>query len=468
MKLTRARVGTGAALAVASVAILASAPAQYLGRQQDDLLYLIGSRSLLEGSFRLLTVPGKPPLSMINVGFPLLLAPVTLLAGDDFVWHQAFCALLLAACPWALWAWLKRRVEPLAALLIALCFACSPLVLSQAGTVMSEAPYLLMTIALLWALELKKAPYASAALAALTQTRLAAVSLIPAALTSKKRALALAPALAGLGLWTLWSRRAAGALQKTQELGLAYSGGIGRVFSVAADNARFYLASLGSCALPRSLGGGALPVVVGAAFCAAAALGCRARLRKDVRDPLVWALAGTAALHLLWPWQYERYWIMPLPLLLAAAAHGLGKARARAALGALLLGELVFHVPMWISHRGAWERPELAATYAWIKGHVAPGSLLSSALYVRDGYLAGLPSVPLSTARDARELSTSMKRLRAGWVLREDGLDLGLALPGSAPVARELASVDAALGDPSYFRLAYVNPEEHARVYQVR
>lgn len=476
LKLSRERLWTAAALSAASLAILASAPAQYLGRQQDDLFYLIGSRSLLEGRYRLLTVPGEPPLYHMNPGWPLVLAPVTLLFGERFAFHQGFAALLLAAAPWLLWLWLRRRVEPAAAVLIATAFAFSPLVLSQAGTVMSEAFSLLLTIALLSALERGRAGAASAALLGLVATRMAALALLPATAASawakrrwKSPWFVLGPALAALAAWTLWSWRAAGTLQKTEELRLSYSsGGLGRVLSVALENAAFYLASLGSCALPEVLGGGKLGLALGFALAAAAVVGCRKLLKRDRRDPLVWSLAGLAALHLVWPWQYERYWIAPLPLLLAAAAQGLGKENARWALGALVAAELMFHVPRWASHGGPFETPELAATYAWLSAHTEPRDIIASALYVRDGYWSGRPAIPLPPAPSSQALADDLRRFRARWVVDEGGLELGLARARTAVVAGELERLSAALKDRRLFRLAHEETSEDARVYEVR
>ena len=139
-------------LAACALLILAFAPAQYFGRQQDDLFFFLGARSLLSGRYCILTSPGCPPLTMNSPGWPLLLTPLAALT-ERPGFFSAFSALVLAACPIALWAWLRRRTDEDAALLAAALFASCPLVLAQSGAVMSEAPYLLVLLALLAAVE---------------------------------------------------------------------------------------------------------------------------------------------------------------------------------------------------------------------------------------------------------------------------------------------------------------------------
>ncbi len=53
--------------------------------------------------------------------------------------------------------------------------------------------------------------------------------------------------------------------------------------------------------------------------------------------------------------------------------------------------------------------------------------MLASPLYVRDGYYAGMPSLPLADAADAEALSKLSRRWRVHYILWQD-LDLGLSL----------------------------------------
>jgi hypothetical protein len=451
--------------------VLAFAPAQYFGRQQDDLLYFIGARALLAGRYCLLTTPGCPPLTMINPGWPAILAPLFLLTERPGPF-QAFSALLLAAAPVALWAWLRRREDETTALLAAALFASCPLVLSQSGAVMSEAPYLLIFLAMLAYVEKKRASAAGACGAALLLTRTAGLAVMPALLLPFARArnrrdlarAAAAPFLAS-ALWAAWSWSKNRTVGKFELLPATYGGGgWAKPFAVAAANARFYAAEWGGCFLPPARTGGALALAAGAALAAAAAWGLLGALRRRSDDPAAWALLGTAALLLVWGWQYERYMIPLLPLLLWALAAGLGRA-AKPALAILLALQFGAQTLPRLGRPTPWATPELAATYAWLAARPEP-NLLSSTEPVRDGWLSGLANAPLpSVARD-EDFAPALKAAGVRYVLRADGQDYGLERDESSALRREVERDYRRLEDPLRFRKVHEEPGERAAVYE--
>ena len=365
-----------AVLIAASLAVFCAVPAQYLGRQQDDLLYIISSQALAAGGYRLFTTPGQPPIDMITPGLPLLLLPATWLFGGAIWAYQALAALLLAAVPWLIWSWLRRRADETTALLIAALFATSPLVLSQAGTVMSEGAYTLCAMLLMLTLESKDGGgKAGLLLLALTQLRPAALSLVPAALLRPllrrqwgPLAWTTLPALIGGFFWTAWSWAVSGRIQELAEWRLSYHGNswLHPLF-VAKANLLYYAAALGGCFLPPSFPP-SLKAALGLALFAVAAAGCAKLLRKDSSEPAVWLLAGGAAMHGLWAWQYERYLIPLLAWLLWTAAAALGR-RAKPVLGLLLAAQLVFHSWRFIAGPNDLQRVELVQTYAWLREH---------------------------------------------------------------------------------------------------
>ena len=462
-------------IAAASLAILASAPAQYLGRQQDDLIYFIAARALTLGRYYLLTCPLRLPLTMANPGFPALLAPLILVFGGNAGICQCFCALLLAAIPWILWLWLRKRRGDWTALLIALLFGLSPIVLSQAGTLMSEAPFLLFTLILVISLEKSESGARSGFLLfAVTQIRSSGLAFFPGALAEplrernwRKSLWIAVPALGGFLLWSLWSWRAAGALQKTQELALSYGGRFWSLWPrVAWENARYYLSAWGSSYLPQiwTRPGG---ILLGIGLSVLVLLGAVRTLRRRRTDAAVWILAGFIALHLIWPWRYDRYLLVPLPFLLDCAAAALERRGAAVLLLILLAGQAAFQSPRWIEGT-SWSKVELAQTYGWLRAHSHPQDVVASALYVRDGFYARRPSLPLPGQVSAPELAGDMKKYHIRFILWQSGLDLGLTMGKTAAVQRTLGTIRRDLDDKRLFRMIYSNSSEHSRVYVLR
>ncbi|OGR88312.1 MAG: hypothetical protein A3J74_03150 [Elusimicrobia bacterium RIFCSPHIGHO2_02_FULL_57_9] len=451
-----------------SLAILLSVPAQYLGRQQDDLLYIIASQALSEGGYRLLSAPGLPPLTMVIPGLPVLLLPVTFLARQNFLWHQLFCALIMASSPWLFWLWLKTRCGRTEALLLAALFGTSPLVLAQAGTVMSEGPYLILVFALLFALERRRRVPAVIAtlLLCLTQLRPAGLSLLPAALKQKKwseGALITAIPAAALAVWSYWSWQAKGNVQESREFWLSYRGQPWHhLFALAFDNARFYLMAWGSCYLPVSWGAATSALALGALLLAIVIKG----MTRAGREPAILMLAAGLGMHAVWGWQYERYLIPLLPWLLWAGGKGLGP-RARPVLAVLLAAQLLFHLPYWVGRAHSRSQPELAQTYDWIKFHTDPAAILASPFYVRDGYYAARPSLPLPDSEQPQEFAGRLKRARARYVLWQEDIDAGLSLAAGSAVQRKLNLVATHLHNRFLFHKIYENSSEKTALYEI-
>ena len=226
----------------------------------------------------LLTTPGCPPLTTIDPGWSMMLSPLALFTTRPGPF-QAFSALLLAAAPAALWAWLRRRTDEAAALLAAALFASCPLVLAQSGVVMSEVPYILLLLGTMAAAESGRAALTGASAAALVLTRTAGLSALPGLLLPFARArrlrdlarAAIPPALAA-GAWAAWCWSKIGSMSKFNLLPSTYGGARWtKPAAVAAANARWYLGEWGGCFLPPSRADGALAAALGAALAAVTA-----------------------------------------------------------------------------------------------------------------------------------------------------------------------------------------------------
>ena len=461
------------ALAACALLVLAFAPAQYFGRQQDDALYLIGARALAMGRYCLLTSPGCPPLTMINPAWPALLSPLAWLTEKTGPF-QAASALLLAGLPLALWGWLRRRTDEDTALLCACLFASSPLVLAQSGVVMSEPLFTLALLAMLAAAESGRALGAGLSAAMMLLTRTAGVSALPALAAAflrkdkpREALRAGLPPLLAFAAWSAWSWSKIHAVDKFSMFSFTYGDNpAAKLARVAAANARYYAGAWGACFLPPAHADGILAVLLGAALAAAALRGLVLILKRTPRDPAAWALIGTVLMLGVWGWQYERYMIALLPLLLWTLAAGLGRA-AKPALIALLVLQLGAQTLPRLGRPNAWTEPELAKTYAWLASRPKP-ALLSSGEPVRDGWLSGLPNLPLPVADSDEAFAAALKKARVTYVLRVDGQNYGLDADPTAAPRRQLEQAYRRLEDPKFFRLVHEEPGERATVYEPR
>ncbi|MBK8005446.1 MAG: glycosyltransferase family 39 protein [Gemmatimonadetes bacterium] len=161
----------------------------------DDALYLLLARALRAGTYRDLHVLGHPWHSQYPPGYPLLLALFGGTLGPGITGAVTFGILASAVTLVAVFDVARRHLPPLYALTLLALLAVSPHLLAFAGSVRSETPYILLTVASLWLLVVLPGRRA----AVLAGTALAVL----AALT---RSVGLAIVLA-LGLVWVWERR---------------------------------------------------------------------------------------------------------------------------------------------------------------------------------------------------------------------------------------------------------------------
>ncbi len=460
-------------LAACALLILAFAPAQYFGRQEDDLMVFLAARALTLGRYCALTSPGCPAITMVSPVWPAMLAPLALFTEQPGPF-QAAAALVLALTPVAVWAWLRRRVDEETAVLGAALFASCPLVLAQSGVLMTEVPFTALLLAGLAASRSRSAKTTGALGAALVLTRSAGLAVLPALaapFAARKRPrsvlIVLLPATAGFAAWTLWGRARTGGLGKLSLAAATYAGaGWTAPLRAAARNALWYASETGGCFLPPRFLGGRLSLLLGAALAAAAAFGVLRALRTRRDDPAALALAGSALMLAFWGWQYERYLLPMIPLTVWALAQSLGR-WTKPVLSGLLAMQLTAQTLPRLGRPGPWTRPELARTYAWLAAQPAP-ALLASTQPLRDSWYAGMAGTSLPDSPDAAGLAAVLKKDRVAFVLRVDGQDYGLSEDAASPLRRRVEELQGFLDDARFFRKLHEEPAERAAVFSPR
>ncbi|MDE2291175.1 MAG: hypothetical protein KGL53_03745, partial [Elusimicrobia bacterium] len=203
-----------------------------------------------------------------------------------------------------------------------------------------------------------------------------------------------------------------------------------------------------------------LAAAVGAALAAAAAVGLAANLRRKAE---AWSLflAGSALLHLFWPWWYERYLAALLPFCLLAAwegARAAGLRRRTLAWAAAALAVIPLPVQGWaVAERARSVTPALAQTYAWMRNNLPPDGLVASVQFPRDAWYCGRPFAPLPLD-PAQGSPADLARGRIRFVLWVTPPDYGSSLGRSFRPARELAAWPALLSGPG-FRLLHAGAD---------
>lgn len=140
-------------LALPAIILLAAllALSQINGRlilASDNSIYVVLAQALARGDgYRMINEPHAPPMSLYPPGYPLLLAVALHLAGavdnpmDGIGALKLVSALFYLGTLPLVYILVRRRHSPLLALLVSALTAASPSVLSLAGDVLSEMPF---------------------------------------------------------------------------------------------------------------------------------------------------------------------------------------------------------------------------------------------------------------------------------------------------------------------------------------
>lgn len=111
----------------------------------DNASYVLLSRSLVQtGSLSDIWTPGAVPNTLYPFGFPVLLAPVSLL-GLPYVWYKIIPFIAGLAGLWVVWSIFRRR-DPVIAAAVVMLLAVNPHFVGYGHWVLSEMPFLLFSL----------------------------------------------------------------------------------------------------------------------------------------------------------------------------------------------------------------------------------------------------------------------------------------------------------------------------------
>jgi 4-amino-4-deoxy-L-arabinose transferase-like glycosyltransferase len=181
----RALVGAGA-LACLALYVTALDPNLFLWG--DNAHYMIVAKSLATGhGFRDIQTPGNPPFTFPVPLFPLALAPIVRFFDYDLIPLKLFVTVIAVLTVLAAWRLFRLLLDVRRAVLLTVMVAVSPQFVSFSHQVMTELPYLgLSLLALLWAICYARqeeafgraAVYTVLAVSAATLTRTIGVTLV--------------------------------------------------------------------------------------------------------------------------------------------------------------------------------------------------------------------------------------------------------------------------------------------------
>ena len=421
----------------------AAFPGQWFGAEGDEALYVLLARGIVGGRYSLGIFPGEPLFSEVTPGWPLFLSPAALVSGDSPFGYQVWSLLWLAACDGLLFLWLKRRMGSAQAAALTALFALNPLVLSRAGVVMPEIPGLALVLAALLMVDRPRPAGGVPVGMVLVFAYLVRPALLPLAIAvpvsywlrglRRDAVSSGAFAFGAWGAWRLWAQWAGGFSDLGEGMTALRGAGLSLFPSVFAHNLGQSISLWGGTMTP---GGGPPPLsaVSGAVLALLAAFAVIKRVRRK-RDAAGIFLAGSAAMHLAWPWWYERYLPPLLPFLILGAWEGalrLGVPRKMVLRGAVLLA--LIPLPRQgaaVIRRSQLQTPPMAEAHAFLKS-LPPDRLVVSAMYARDCWYSGRPVLPFPNE------GASLQALRIGWVLWTPTEDLGSSLGEAFPAARAL------------------------------
>jgi len=126
-------------------------PKLHTGGDSSSYVLLAESVARLGDGYSQSLEPGPPQAhTQYPPGYPLLLAPLTMIAGRNFVLLKMLSVLLSAASVLVFAFYARKRSGPGLWLFVAAAFAANPLVVDYSRWILSEAPFLFFTLLALY------------------------------------------------------------------------------------------------------------------------------------------------------------------------------------------------------------------------------------------------------------------------------------------------------------------------------
>ncbi len=450
----------------------------------DDATYLALARSIHEGRYASINVPGDPPQVQYPPLFPLLLYPIAALppesVGTARLWVAAWSVLAVAAVALA-----ARRRDPATGLVAALPFAVSPLFGEYGTSVLPEILFIGLCYAVLVRLGRSTDPgappgidpFIPLGLGAAWLLKSAALPLVLAALSWlawKRRAAALAATVlvlaVGMAPWWLWQASHGSDYVRSHILQAdIYDPSSGvlsplEIFTrrVPHNAARYAGRIAADVLLPpffRAIppGGVLFPLKVGASLAIAAAVlgGALRRVRSGGFGPEELFVVLSVGMYLVHPVYSDRYLFSIYPSLAGYLLHlfssPVRRARVAVAWSAILVAGSVLAVGAPVP------REDVAYFKAveWVGEHARANDLVLARKPAAVWFYTGRKAMSYPATTDTRAWPPG-----ARFVIR-DSYTIG--------VATAALHADPVLSDGRFFRRVYVSdilPE--VRIYEAR
>ena len=317
----------------------------------DDAMYLLLGRALQSFTYREAYYVGNPVAARFPPGYPAFLAVLTAPSGEH-LGLVSFAGILVSIAGLVLlFDVVRRRWSTELALLVTAAAAVNPVVLENAGSVLSETLYTTLTLASLWAADravgrragrepgTRAAAAAGGLVIAAAMTRSVGVTLIGALgihwlLRRRYRWLMVfgAAATVTVGAWLAWT-----VVAPAREVRRSYVDdavnvrvGDGSLRSTMVARLKANIATYGAHSVIEQL---ALPLTrrtrldnVGWGLAIGALLTIGLTSAWGRWNAVVWYLGAYGALLAIWAWPIERLLGPVLPLLVALIVIGAGVA----------------------------------------------------------------------------------------------------------------------------------------------